>query len=119
MNLDDAQALFGVRFWGAAKLAKHGAGALAPGGSLTLTSGMSAFRPQKGTVMATAMAISASSGAAVRYRPLGAPSVMPPSPLPAHRVVGRAAAADGIQGHTVGGNYIPGDDDDLVFEVFH
>lgn len=56
MNLDDAQALFGVRFWGAAKLAKHGAKALAPSGSLTLTSGMSAFRPQKGSVMATAMA---------------------------------------------------------------
>src|SRR5262249_20389375 len=56
MNLDDAQVLFGVRFWGSAKLAKHGAKALTPGGSLTLTSGMSAFRPQRGSVMATAMA---------------------------------------------------------------
>lgn len=56
MNLNDARALFGVRFWGAAILAKHGAGTLPAGGSLTLTSGMSAWRPQKGTVMATAMA---------------------------------------------------------------
>jgi NAD(P)-dependent dehydrogenase (short-subunit alcohol dehydrogenase family) len=56
MDLGDAKALFGVRFWGSATLAKHGAGSLRLGGSLTLTSGMSAFRPQKGSVMATAMA---------------------------------------------------------------
>lgn len=56
MDFSDAEALFDVRFWGAAKLAKHGAAALSPDGSLTLTSGMSAFRPQKGSVMATAMA---------------------------------------------------------------
>ena len=56
MNLDDARALFGVRFWGAANLAKHGCPAITAGGSLTLTSGMSAFCPQKGSVMATAMA---------------------------------------------------------------
>jgi NAD(P)-dependent dehydrogenase (short-subunit alcohol dehydrogenase family) len=56
MDLGDARALFGVRFWGAVNLAKYGAVALAAGGSLTLTSGTSAFRPQKGGVMATAMA---------------------------------------------------------------
>ena len=80
MNLDDAQALFGVRFWGAAKLAKHGAKALAPGGSLTLTSGMSAFRPQKGSVMATAMAGSVEHlvyGLAVELAPVRVNGVFP------------------------------------------
>lgn len=80
MNLDDAQALFGVRFWGAAKLAKHGAAALAAGGSLTLTSGMSAFRPQKGTVMATAMAGSVEHlvyGLAVELAPIRVNGVFP------------------------------------------
>lgn len=80
MNLDDAQALFGVRFWGAAKLAKHGAKALPPGGSLTLTSGMSAFRPQKGSVMATAMAGSVEHlvyGLAVELAPIRVNGVFP------------------------------------------
>lgn len=56
MDLGDAEALFRVRFWGAALLAKHGAPRLAPGGSLTLTGGTSAWRPVKGSVIATAMA---------------------------------------------------------------
>jgi NAD(P)-dependent dehydrogenase (short-subunit alcohol dehydrogenase family) len=80
MNLDDAEALFGVRFWGSAKLAKHGASALAPGGSLTLTSGMSAFRPQKGSVMATAMAGSVEHlvyGLAVELAPIRVNGVFP------------------------------------------
>lgn len=80
MDLDDAQALFGVRFWGAAKLAKHGAKALTPGGSLTLTSGMSAFRPQKGSVMATAMAGSVEHlvyGLAVELAPIRVNGVFP------------------------------------------
>lgn len=80
MELGDARALFGVRFWGAAKLAKHGARALAAGGSLTLTSGMSAFRPQKGSVMATAMAGSVAHlvyGLAVELAPLRVNGVFP------------------------------------------
>jgi NAD(P)-dependent dehydrogenase (short-subunit alcohol dehydrogenase family) len=80
MNLDDAQALFGVRFWGSAKLAKHGANALPTGGSLTLTSGMSAFRPQKGSVMATAMAGSVAHlvyGLAVELAPIRVNGVFP------------------------------------------
>lgn len=55
MDLHEAEELFRVRFWGAAILAKHGAARLAAGGSLTLTAGMSAWRPAKGSVMATAM----------------------------------------------------------------
>lgn len=80
MNLDDANALFGVRFWGNAKLAKHGAGALPSGGSLTLTSGMSAYRPQKGSVMATAMAGSVAHlvyGLAVELAPVRVNGVFP------------------------------------------
>lgn len=56
MDFNDAEALFRVRFWGSAILAKHGAKRLPPGGSITLTAGMSAFRPAIGSVMATAMA---------------------------------------------------------------
>jgi NAD(P)-dependent dehydrogenase (short-subunit alcohol dehydrogenase family) len=48
--------LFGVRFWGALAVAKHGAKCVKPGGSITLTNGMAAHRPQKGLAVATAMA---------------------------------------------------------------
>jgi len=48
--------LFDVRFWGALAVAKHGAKRVAPGGSITLTNGMAAHRPQKGLAVATAMA---------------------------------------------------------------
>jgi NAD(P)-dependent dehydrogenase (short-subunit alcohol dehydrogenase family) len=80
IDLDDARALFEVRFWGATKLAKHGAKALPAGGSLTLTSGMSAFRPQKGSTMATAMAGSVAHlvyGLAVELAPLRVNGVFP------------------------------------------
>lgn len=56
MDLDAAAGLFGVRFWGAVKLAKHGAKALRAGGSITLTNGMIAHRPSKGSSISTAMA---------------------------------------------------------------
>ncbi len=72
MNLDDARALFGVRFWGSAVLAKHGAARVSKGGSITLTAGTSAYKPQKGSVMATAMAGSVEHltwGLAVEFAP--------------------------------------------------
>ena len=75
-----AEALFRVRFWGAAILAKQGAKSAAPGGSITLTSGMSAFRPQKGSVMATAMAGSVAHltyGLAVELAPIRVNAVFP------------------------------------------
>ncbi len=56
IDFREAEALFRVRFWGSAILAKHGAARVRPGGSITLTAGMSAYRPQVGSVMATAMA---------------------------------------------------------------
>lgn len=80
MDLADAEALFRVRFWGAAILAKHGARTIPAGGSITLTSGMSAFRPQKGSVMATAMAGSIAHltyGLAVELAPVRVNAVLP------------------------------------------
>jgi NAD(P)-dependent dehydrogenase (short-subunit alcohol dehydrogenase family) len=80
MDLTDAEALFRVRFWGAAILAKHGAKRVPAGGSITLTSGMSAFRPQKGSVMATAMAGSIAHltyGLAVELAPVRVNAVFP------------------------------------------
>jgi NAD(P)-dependent dehydrogenase (short-subunit alcohol dehydrogenase family) len=56
LDLAAAAQLFRVRFWGALALAKHGARALAAGGSITLTDGMIAHQPTKGSVVATAMA---------------------------------------------------------------
>ncbi len=55
LDLDQAHALFNVRFWGAVAVAKHGAKTLPTGGSLTLTDGMIAHRPQKGSAISTAM----------------------------------------------------------------
>ena len=48
-------AVFDVRFWGAVKVAKHAAKTMPAGGSLTLTDGMIAHRPQKGSAISTAM----------------------------------------------------------------
>lgn len=56
LDLDAAHALFNVRFWGALAIAKHGAKALAQNGSLTLTNGMIAHRPTRGSVVSSAMA---------------------------------------------------------------
>jgi NAD(P)-dependent dehydrogenase (short-subunit alcohol dehydrogenase family) len=80
MDLADAEALFRGRFWGAAILAKHGARRVPSGGSITLTSGMSAFRPQKGSVMATAMAGSIAHltyGLAIELAPVRVNAVFP------------------------------------------
>lgn len=80
MDMAHAEALFRVRFWGAAILAKHAAGRIERGGSITLTGGTSAFRPHKGTVMATAMAGSVAHltyGLAVELAPIRVNAVFP------------------------------------------
>lgn len=80
MELADAKALLDVRFWGALILAKHGSARVRDGGSITLTSGMSAYRPQKGSVMATAMAGSIAHltiGLAVELAPIRVNAVFP------------------------------------------
>ena len=56
VDLKAAESVFRVRFWGAVALAKHGAAVLPPGGSITLTDGMIAQRPTKGSTISTAMA---------------------------------------------------------------
>jgi NAD(P)-dependent dehydrogenase (short-subunit alcohol dehydrogenase family) len=56
IDLDAAQGLFAVRFWGAMRVVKHAHGLLSPNGSITLTNGMIAHRPAKGAVMSAAMA---------------------------------------------------------------
>lgn len=78
--IDDAKAFFGVRFWGSMILAKHGAACVPAGGSITITSGMSAFKPQKTAVVATAMAGSVEHltyGLAVELAPVRVNAVFP------------------------------------------
>lgn len=56
LEIAAAETLFRVRFWGAVAVAKHGSRGMPAGSSITLTGGMSAHRPQRGSVIATAMA---------------------------------------------------------------
>ena len=80
MDMKAAEDLFRVRLWGSAILAKHGAARITPGGSLTFTGGMSAWRPAKGSVMATAMAGSLAHltlGLAKELAPLRVNAVFP------------------------------------------
>jgi NAD(P)-dependent dehydrogenase (short-subunit alcohol dehydrogenase family) len=55
LDLSAARAAFGVRFWGALAVVKHGHGQIAEGGSITLTDGALAHRPMKGAAVSTAM----------------------------------------------------------------
>ena len=56
LNVAGAGAQFAVRFWGAVTAVKHAAKRMPPGGSITLTDGMIAHRPRKGSAISTAMA---------------------------------------------------------------
>ncbi len=56
VDLAGAGAMFKVRFWGAIYASKHARAAIVPGGSITLTTGMIAHRPTKGSALPTAMA---------------------------------------------------------------
>jgi NAD(P)-dependent dehydrogenase (short-subunit alcohol dehydrogenase family) len=55
-DLEQAAQLFEVRFWGGLRVVKHGARHVPPGGSITLTNGMAAHRPDKGMATSAAMA---------------------------------------------------------------
>jgi NAD(P)-dependent dehydrogenase (short-subunit alcohol dehydrogenase family) len=80
LELAAAETLFRVRFWGAVAVAKHGARCMPTGGSITLTGGMSAHRPQKGSVIATAMAGAVEHltlGLAVELAPIRVNAVSP------------------------------------------
>jgi NAD(P)-dependent dehydrogenase (short-subunit alcohol dehydrogenase family) len=56
IDLSRATEVFRVRFLGALAVAKHGATKLPPDGSLTLTDGMIAHRPSKGSFLSAGMA---------------------------------------------------------------
>lgn len=80
LDMKASEDMFRVRLWGSAILAKHGAARIGPGGSLTFTGGMSAYRPAKGSVMATAMAGSLAHltlGLAKELAPLRVNAVFP------------------------------------------
>ena len=55
LDLASAREAFEVRFWGPLAIIKHGRHKLAPNGSVTLTSGMLAHRPSKGSPLPTAV----------------------------------------------------------------
>lgn len=55
-NFGDAHKLFDVRFWGALTAIKYATPRMPQNGSITLTNGMIAHRPRKGTPISTAMA---------------------------------------------------------------
>jgi NAD(P)-dependent dehydrogenase (short-subunit alcohol dehydrogenase family) len=55
LDLTQARELLTVRFWGVLAAVKHGCRTIAQDGSITLTSGMLAHRPRKGTLLAAAV----------------------------------------------------------------
>jgi NAD(P)-dependent dehydrogenase (short-subunit alcohol dehydrogenase family) len=56
LELDKASTIFAVRFWGALTAIKHAHKSISPGGSITLTDGMIAHRPRRGSALSSAMA---------------------------------------------------------------
>lgn len=54
-DLSDAKQAYDVRFWSILLAIKYGLAKLSPRGSITLTSGMFAHRPAKGSAMSSAM----------------------------------------------------------------
>jgi len=69
-----------VRFWGALTVIKHAHKSISPGGSITLTDGMIAHRPSKGSAVSTAMAGAVehlTRGLAVELAPIRVNAVCP------------------------------------------
>ena len=56
LDLEGANAIFAVRFWGALAAIKHAQGRISTDGSITLTDGVIAHRPRKDAALNTAMA---------------------------------------------------------------
>jgi NAD(P)-dependent dehydrogenase (short-subunit alcohol dehydrogenase family) len=76
----EAGAIFKVRFWGAVFACQAAQATIAPGGSITLTNGMIAHRPSKGSALSTAMAGAIehlTEGLAVEMAPLRVNCVCP------------------------------------------
>jgi NAD(P)-dependent dehydrogenase (short-subunit alcohol dehydrogenase family) len=73
LDLADAQATLGVRFWGAVTVIKHAIAHLRPPGSITLTTGTVSQRPMSGAALAAAGAGAAEAlvrGLAVELAPV-------------------------------------------------
>ena len=80
LDLEAARGLFAVRFWGALAVVKHAHKTILPGGSITLTDGMIAHRPSKGSAVSTAMAGAVehlTRGLAVELAPIRVNAVCP------------------------------------------
>lgn len=80
LDLDAAASLFSVRFWGALAAVKFGRKHIRENGSITLTDGMIAQRPQPGSAVSTAMAGAVehlTRGLAVELAPLRVNAVCP------------------------------------------
>ena len=80
LDLEIARSNFTVRFWGALAVIKHAHKSISPGGSITLTDGMIAHRPSKGSALSTAMAGAVehlTRGLAVELAPVRVNAVCP------------------------------------------
>ena len=80
VDLEFAKSNFTVRFWGALTVIKHAHKFISPGGSITLTDGMIAHRPSKGSAVSTAMAGAVehlTRGLAVELAPIRVNAVCP------------------------------------------
>ena len=79
-DLEQAKDLAAVRYWGAVAAIKHATKTISTHGSITLTNGMIAHRPRKGTPLSTAMAGSIEHlvrGLAVDLAPIRVNAVCP------------------------------------------
>jgi NAD(P)-dependent dehydrogenase (short-subunit alcohol dehydrogenase family) len=80
LSLDEARALFEVRFWGAIAAVKYAAPRVRPGGSIVLTSGTIGVRPAPGAALAASGAAAIEGltrGMAVELAPIRVNAVRP------------------------------------------
>lgn len=80
LDLEKARANFAVRFWGALAVIKQAQKIMSNGGSITLTDGMIAHRPTKGSALSTSMAGAVehlTRGLAVELAPIRVNAVCP------------------------------------------
>jgi NAD(P)-dependent dehydrogenase (short-subunit alcohol dehydrogenase family) len=80
LSLDEARALFEVRFWGAIAAVKYAAPRVRPGGSIVLTSGTIGVRPVPGAALAASGAAAIEGltrGMAVELAPIRVNAVRP------------------------------------------
>ncbi|MEI9988640.1 MAG: SDR family oxidoreductase [Rhizomicrobium sp.] len=104
LDLALAREAFEVRFWGALAIIKHARHIIAPNGSVTLTSGMLAHRPSKGSPLPTAVVGAVEHlvcGLAVDLAPLRINAVCPGLTL-TELITNRPGSAGRIETATAG-----------------